>query len=486
MKSENGIQYFGMWKVNGLKGQNRKLPGVLVYDNERRTIVLKVQLYYPLGTERILDWPRVRDLGIIKGSVGTDGEMVLVGCRPLRLGGGRARGGNVHELEISIRYVFRDYKCGRGNSIKLKNVSVDFGEILGWTRTSAYQVERTSKPRFFSGRIWKSVEFGYKFPLPSGGDVSFTPYASCPGDVLVTKTISFTQGVRTNFRYKSSQPWDKIRDDLSLIRNLVEFATTGVVGIEEGSFSQARDKWSRKAFEPKDYEQILFGDHVVGRTADAYDLNYVFTLPELMAVIAKHPKTWRKRFGDLSLALRLYDEIVRMDADRQDVIFVALVQLLEHLHSLVYSDKANAYFARMRDVWGDDEKQVEEKKRRMCGTRDPGKPNLKMRIYEMTRVKGSWLVDNPIGDDGIVFAESVANTRHYFTHHNIVDRAKAMTPEKVEDVSRFLRSLVRFYILKKLGFSEKFALRRMGWSDENMHELFSLKHRPIGEEKIDV
>ena len=205
-----------------------------------------------------------------------------------------------------------------------------------------------------------------------------------------------------------------------------------------------------------------------------------------MAVIKKTKRRWRKNFGDLRLAFKLYDEVIRKESDGVEETFVRLVQLLEHLHSLIFSDKTSLYEKRMREVWGDDDKMVACEKRRLCGTRNPDRPNLKMRIYEMTRNNRKWLVTNPIGDDGIAFAEKVANTRHYFIHHNVIDKPKSFLTDKVEEVVCFLRSLVRYHILRKLGFSEDFALRRMGWSRESSRELFSLIYMPIGEEKINV
>ena len=56
--------------------------------------------------------------------------------------------------------------------------------------------------------------------------------------------------------YKTSREWVLIRDDIELVRHLVEFAMTTSVGIIEASFSQARDKWFRKTFEPKDYGRV--------------------------------------------------------------------------------------------------------------------------------------------------------------------------------------------------------------------------------------
>ena len=473
----------GMWKIPGEKSRS----GVLICNDTARTIRLKVQEYCPRGSDRDMDcWPRVKDLGLIVGDVGVDGKVVLCGCRPQRFAGNRARGGSVYELEIAVDYAFRDYKLGKKHAITMKGVSVDFGEILAWTRTSAYQIDMSKHGEDFWLHRWRSIDFGYKFPLPNGGRVSFSPYANRPGAVMISREVVLSQGVRTGLYYKTSREWALIRDDIELVRHLVEFAMTTRVGIIEVAFSQARDNWFRKTFEPKDYEQIILGDKIVGETQIPRDYDMIFTLPELMAVIAKTKRRWRKNFGDLRLAFKLYDEVIRKESDGVEGTFVRLVQLLEHLHSLIFSDKMSLYEKRMREVWGDDDKMFECEKRRLCGTRNPDRPNLKMRIYEMTRNNRKWLVANPIGDDGIAFAEKVANTRHYFIHHNVADEPKSFPADNAEEVVRFLRSLVRYHILCKLGFSEDFALRRMGWSADSSRELCSLIHQPIGEEKINV
>lgn len=473
----------GMWKIPGEKAR----AGILICNDTARTIRLKVQEYCPRGSGHDLNyWPRVKDLGLVIGNVGVDGKMVLCGCKPQLLRANRARGGRVYEFEIAADYAFRDYKLGKKHIITMKGVSVDFGEILAWTRTSAYQLDMSNHDEDFWLHRWKSKEFGYKFSLPNGGVVSFLPYDGRPGAVMISREVVLSQGVRTGLYYKTSREWVLIRDDIELVRHLVEFAMTTSVGIIEASFSQARDKWFRKKFEPKDYKQILLGDKIVGKTRIPRDDDMVFTLPELMAVIAKTKRRWRKNFGDLRLAFKLYDEVIRKESDGVEGTFVRLVQLLEHLHSLIFSDKMSLYEKRMREVWGDDDKMFECEKHRLCGTRNPDRPNLKMRLYEMTRNNRKWLVANPIGDDGIAFAEKVAKTRHYFIHHNVVDEPKSFPADKVEEVIWFLRSLVRYHILRKLGFSEDFALRRMGWSKDNSRELFSLIHVPIGEEKINV
>ena len=483
MMENREFQYSGVWKISGEKSRT----GILICNDTERSIRLKVQEYCPHGSDRDLNhWPRVKDLGFIVGDIGVDGKVVLCGCKPRLLGGTRARGGHVYEFEIAADYAFRDYKLGRRHAVTMKGVSVDFGEILAWTRTSAYQIDMSKQGEDFWLHRWRSIEFGYEFSLPNGGKVSFSPYASHPGAVMISREVVLYQGVRTGLHYKTSREWSLIKDDIELVRHLIEFAMTTRVGIVEASFSQARDNWFRKTFEPKDYEQIILGDKIVGETHIPRDYDMVFTLPELMAVIKNAKRRWRKNFGDLRLAFKLYDEIIRKESDGVEETFVRLVQLLEHLHSLIFSDKASLYEKRLREVWGDDDKMFEYEKRRLCGTRNPGRPNLKMRIYEMTRSTRKWLVANPIGEDGIAFAERVANTRHYFIHHNVIDEQKSFPADKVEEIVHFLRSIVRYHILCKLGFSEDFALRRMGWSNESAHELLSIMHIPIGEEKINV
>ena len=477
------LHFSGMWKILGEKAR----AGILICNDTARIIRLKVQEYCPRGSDRNLDyWRGVKDLGLIVGDIGVDGKVVLCGCRPQRFTGNRARGGRVYELEIAADYAFRDYKLGKKHAITMKGVSVDFGEILAWTRTSAYQLDMSKHDEDFWLHRWQSIEFGYEFSLPNGGKVSFSPYASRPGSVMISREVVLSQGVRTGLHYKTSREWSLIKDDIELVRHLIEFAMTVGVGIVEASFSQARDKWFRKTFEPKDYKQILLGDKIVGETHIPRDYGMVFTLPELMAVIKKTRRKWRKNFGDLRLAFKLYDEVIRKESDGVEGTFVRLVQLLEHLHSLIFSDKMSLYEKRMREVWGDDDKMFECEKRRLCGTRNPDRPNLKMRIYEMTRNNRKWLVANPIGEDGIAFAERVANTRHYFIHHNVIDEPKSFPADKVDEIVHFLRSIVRYHILRKLGFSEDFALRRMGWSKESSGELFSLIHVPIGKETINV
>ena len=477
------LQLSGMWKIQGEK----PMVGVLLFDDDARTILLKVQVYFSRGSDRDFDWGEWgKDIGLIIGDVGIDGTMVLCGCKPQQLHGDKARGGRVYEIEISVDYAFRDYKLGKHRAVMMKGVSADFGEILAWTRTSAYQMDMSKHGEDFFLHRWRSIEFGYKFPLPNGGTVSFLPYGGYPGPVIISRKVILSQGVKTALQYKTSREWSLIKYDIELVRHLIEFSITAKVGIMEASFSQARDKWIKTHFEPQDYKQIIWGDKIVGETHIPRDCDMVFTLPELLAVIDKTQRKWRKNLGDLRQTLGLYDEIIRKEEDGKEATFVRLVQLLEHIHSLIFSDKTSSYEKRMREVWGDDEKTFECETRRLLGTRKPDRPNLKMRIYEMTRVKGKWLVANPIGNDGIAFAEKVANTRHFLTHHNIIDKKKSFEDDKIEDVVRFLRSLVRYHILRKLGFSENFALRRMGVSKASFSEVYSLIHKPIGTETIEI
>ena len=485
-------EYIGQWKFEWLP---RPLDGILYYDDDKRTLTLRVRSFLERGAQEYKIDPELfrkhyYDAGVIVGNVRYGGAIVLSGTRAVRSSSCRGRGGHIFEFDISVKYAFRDYRVGACKDVKLKCARVDFGEILGWTRTSAYEVEKLERRGPYDWPMahrWVSAGiFGYSFALPNGGEVSFTPYASHPGIVLTSKVVSYTQGVNTNFRYKSSKGWNVVKSDIELIRHLIEFATTGLVGVEGGSFSQARDKAIASTFEPDDYKQIIFGDRIVGKTQDQDALNYVFTLPELLAMIKHCKRSWRRRFESARVALKLFDEIIRIDPDEQERRFVCWVQLLEHLHSLIYTDKTKPYYRRMVEVWGDSTQLFNEEKARLCGTYEPSRPNLKMRIYEMLRINGRWLVDNPIGKDGIAFAETIANTRHYFTHHNLADKPKSFDEAKVERVSEFLKQLVRFHILKVLGFSENFALRRMGWNKESSRELFALKHTPIGKEKIDV
>lgn len=494
MKARYEKEYVGQWKFEWLP---RPLDGILYYDDDKRTLTLRVRSFLERGAREYKIDPELfrkhyYDAGVIVGNVRFGGVIVLSGTRAVRSGLCQGRGGHIFQFDISVKYAFRDYRIGACKDIKLKSAKVDFGEILGWTRTSAFQIQwgkrrQGNEDDLTLSHRWKSAGvFGYSFPLPGDGKVTFAPYASYPGDVLVTKTVSYTQGVSTSFRYASSKTWDIIGDDINLVRYLIEFATSGRVGIDAGSFSQARDKWFAASFQPANYKQIILGDRVVGPTKDPYDLNIIFTLPELLGAIKRHKRSWRKRFDSVRVALKLFDEVIRIDPDEQERRFVCWVQLLEHLHSLIYTDKTKPYYRRMVAVWGDSTQLFNEEKARLCGTYEPSRPNLKMRIYEMLRINGRWLVNNPIGKDGIAFAETVANTRHYFTHHNLADKLKSFDEVKVESVAEFLKQLVRFHILKVLGFSEKFALRRMGWNEESSHELFALKHTPIGKEKINV
>jgi len=475
--------FVGEWKVPKLG--KKKFPGVLVYDDAARTLVLRIRQYFARGSNRDVWWPRDPDMGVVEGTTGIDGKLVLIGCRVLSLGGDKARGGHYQELAISVAYAFRDYAIGSKSTVTIKRVKVDFGEILAWTRTSAYEIDFNKKEGFFPIHLWRSIEFGYQLPLPDKGTVYFSPYATHCGTPIISKNKVDSQGVSTSICYPATRKWEDVKEDIEFVRGLIEFGITAKVGLDDGHYSQARDSRFRPSFEPKDYKQIIFGDQIVGKTEIPQDLNIVFTLPELVALQKQDPRAWRKRFGSLRLAFRLYDEIVRLDVNRREELFSHLVQLLEHLHSLIFTDKSNKYFDRMRDIWGDTGSDFDKVKARLTKG-NPDRPNLKMRLFEMMRVKGKWLVDDPSQNDRIAFAEKVANTRHYFTHHNIVDKPKSFTNDELDKVSHFLRSLVKYHILKQLGFSERFALRRMGWSSESSKEIFALKTTPIGKEKIYV
>ena len=144
------------------------------------------------------------------------------------------------------------------------------------------------------------------------------------------------------------------------------------------------------------------------------------------------------------------------------MIFLNIVQALETFHArFFYGDSKDKYFASVIERFGSWQNYPDIEKLLLCDTQKDKNCKyiiLVSRLNDLLVGKGDGLFrDYYVTDTG--FAQTVADTRHYYTHYGKSKEKKALKGDKLIDVIGILALLLEYNVCLKLGIDNQEKVR---------------------------
>lgn len=184
---------------------------------------------------------------------------------------------------------------------------------------------------------------------------------------------------------------------------------------------------------------------------------YNFTLAQLLP-----EKDIKKELTLLEPIFNLYLSLFKYTDMPPEMVFLNVVQALETFHArFFYDDSKDKYVASVIDRFGSSQNFSDIEKLLLCDTQKDG--NCKYIILV------SRLNDLLIGKyDGLFFeyyavdsgfAQTVADTRHYYTHYGKSKEKKALKGDKLIDAIGILALLLEYNVCLQLGIDNQAKVR---------------------------
>ncbi len=158
--------------------------------------------------------------------------------------------------------------------------------------------------------------------------------------------------------------------------------------------------------------------------------------------------------------LNLYLSLFKYQDMPPEMVFLNIVQALETFHSrFFYNDKKDNYIKSVTERFGESERY---KKLLLSDTQMDKNCNfiiLVSRLNDLLIGKGDGLFcEYYIENDG--YAQTIADTRHYYTHYGKSKEAKALKGSDLLEAIYILRVLLEYHVCLSLGIDRRDAIAR--------------------------
>lgn len=258
------------------------------------------------------------------------------------------------------------------------------------------------------------------------------------------------------------------------ILSLISFAIKNNVNVEE-QYLCDYDKSYFVTDKITDYYKDYL--YISEPELDAFNIhvrNYNFSLKEL-----SEEKNINKELDKLEPIFSLYLSLVKYQDMPPEMIFLNIVQALETFHSrFFYDNKKEKYIESVKERFGDSELYQK----------------LLLSDTQMDKncsyiILVSRLNDLLIGkDDGLFceyyieneeYAQTIADTRHYYTHYGKSKEAKALKGHELIEAIYILRVLLEYHVCLVLGIDRREAIAHELSTHNHWKQLSEIQAREI-------
>lgn len=237
------------------------------------------------------------------------------------------------------------------------------------------------------------------------------------------------------------------------VLSLISFAIKNNVNIEEQYLCDYDDSYLI-ANKYKDYHKhYLYTSEVTLDILKTRSWNYNFWLNDL-----PEEKDINSELKKLEPVFNLYLSLIKYQDMPSEMVFLNMVQALETFHSrFFYDDKKDKYIKSVTERFGDSERY---KKLLLSDTQMDKNCSfiiLVSRLNDLLIGKGDGLFwEYYIENDG--YAQTIADTRHYYTHYGKSKKAKALKGNDLLEAIYILRVLLEYHVCLSLGIDRRDAI----------------------------
>lgn len=235
--------------------------------------------------------------------------------------------------------------------------------------------------------------------------------------------------------------------------SLISFAIKNNVNVEEQYLYDYDDSY-QIGEHTEYYEHYLYTKEqrlYIYRDSRQYEYN--FTLGQLLP-----EKDIQKELILLEPILNLYVSLFKYKDMPTEMVFLNIVQALETFHSrFFYEDSKDKYVASVIERFGNYHNYPDIEKLLLCDTQKDKNCKhiiLVSRLNDLLIGKYDGLfLDYYVTD--AEFAQTVADTRHYYTHYGKAKEKKALKGDKLIDAIHVLSLLLEYNVCLQLGIDNE-------------------------------
>ena len=439
------LQLPGTWELDDL-GQS--YPGVLFIDKAKLSICLKIWFYgenqksvEPFGIEFVRP--------IVSGLLMNGKHVTLSACVGMLM----SINGNIKEPKVTSEYhvnakfAFMNADVGSECDLRFRGAIVDYGDIGEWAQESAvdYKFGLKGKCEWYLKR-----KSGAQFWFRDGAFAFISAGVHGGRKNDMREEVVIRQPTRVQFYYQTEESWDRIMNDVEIVRELIAFGMDRHVELK--SVQTVHDSMLPKQlkgsqlFHVSYCEEVYIGtkrkDSPFRKTSD----NIRFSLPDIIPLLGHDAKDGWKRLSLSRPVIKLFLE-ARLYTDELHVekVFLNLARGLEAAHRSwdMISGGKGEYVA----FW----------------------PRLKAMLEPICDIDGSGFSKANLRDE----IKSIVDSRNYYTHYDPELYKDALRDEQLAELNRRLTSVLSYYILKLLGLAETIALERTGMGQRPQSKVMS-------------
>ena len=432
---EELLQLPGEW---ALDDSGKRYPGVLFVDKGKRSVCLKIWFYgddqksvEPFGIDFVLP--------IVSGRLMNGKYVTLAAC----VGMLKTVNSSIKEprfsseYQVNAKYAFINVKINAGYDLRLRGALVEYGDIGEWAQESAVDYEIDFKGSY---KWWLKRKTGAQFWIRDGVLVFVSAgfHAGRKNDMRAEVLIG--QPTSVQFYYQVEESWDRIMDDVEIVRELIAFGMDR--HIELGKIKTVHDSMlppqmrGAQSFYASYCEEVYIGTKRKDVPFRVASDNIWLSMPDIVSLLGNNEMEGKKRLSLSRPVIKLFLEAhLYTDELHVEKVFLNLARGIEAAH-------------RSLDILsGGAGKQVALRTR------------LESLLEPLCDVDGSGFTKTNLKED----INIIINSRNYYTHYDPKLYEAALHDEQLSQLNSRMTKILRYYILKILGLSESVAMERVGF-----------------------
>lgn len=443
-------KYGGAWK---LFEKEQLYQGDLHINMDKRIIALEILI--PASEENPMPSTLYKGrIPYICGTLFSGAKILLFQCTT---GKEHHRVMSYTQQIIYADYAFWGLEVKTEEEIKFTNVTVDFGEIIGWAGLCGYNWDFNENG--CSNLLWDHKD-PVTFQLNENLELTFHCNQGSIGGDMYGKEIIANQSVLIEFAYKTPTNLDQILEDVLCIQYLIGLGINHRVEIDNVRYNHSSiyseipkdDGTLEKVFRDAD---MNLGTGSIEPTQNIRNYDCLFTLDDIKKndVFIK----WRDNYSVLKPVLDLYFTAFSKKSGTPEMLFLNLVQALETYHARFITDDIKVYIDRV-DEMVDSFCQGESSSEYWKNFLIDEEQKKRKRIYLRSRLADLVFADGilpfwPNNYKREEYISKIVDTRNYFTHYNPAKLDKSFTKSELPLINGHLLALLEYHMLVLIGFS---------------------------------
>ena len=437
----------GKWRIIG---EDIWHDGELLWNSKNESSLLS--LFLPWHEKNQVDI--FVDIIAIEGVLINGEKVVLYACQS---GMPSHSSDGAKTLPISVKYIFWDLCVNNVDELIFDSVIVDFGDIIDWTEMCYFEYDVEKDSISWKNQSDKKLETK-EFII----DVYSNQSAFRTSMTNMQHTLA--QKVLFKFTAKENKTLECYMEEIDCFMNLISLGIQQNVGINELQYLHRNNKNAH--FADKIIPKKISHDKKRVEIKNTMKWQYLFDFLELFND-EKIFENWFAKYKKLKPVIDLCTSGYKYTDIPAEMLFLNMTQALETYHSRSFGNSKSKYCAyidnMINDIYIDNKnkklmKLAEHWKSYLMPPADKDITNipLKTRLRRLMFVDFNNFFYTPSGNPGS-FIDRVVINRNYFTHYDPSKEKDVFSKQELHEAIYVLFDVVRFYILKEIGFDEKFC-----------------------------